>query len=104
MMVDYRTFLIVACIILQILDGTFTAYGVMYSSLHLDVEGNPIIKSAMSIFGIIPGLVLVKGIAILVIHALRKTAPNFFFGIIFGIYTLVVGLWVKVIFVDNLIR
>ena len=101
---DYRKILILFCIILQILDGVFTWYGVTHSQLGLGVEGNPILKNCMAVFGIIPGLLIVKGSAILVIHHLRRTAPTHFFGIIFGIYVFVVGLWFKVIFVDNLIR
>lgn len=104
MMGAYRNFLVISCIILQILDGSFTAYGVSFSSLGLDIEGNPLVKSVMSLFGTIPGLLLVKGLAILTILFLRDTAPNRFFVIIFGIYLLVICDWAKAIFVDNLIR
>ena len=104
MMVGYRALLIIACIVLQILDGTFTAYGVLFSSLGLDIEANPLVKSAMSVFGIMPGLVLVKGLCVVVLVSLRNIAPNHFYGIIFGIYLLVVSDWAKAIFVDNLIR
>jgi hypothetical protein len=105
MMVDCRTLLVLACIILQILDGLFTAHGVMYSSLGLNVEANPFVKTMMSVFGIIPGIFLVKTSGIAILRFMQKLqTPTYFFAIICGIYSWVVYLWVKVTFVDNLIR
>ncbi len=105
MMVDCRTFLVLACIILQILDGSFTAYGVTYSSLGLDAEANPLVKTMMSIFGIIPGIVLVKASGIAALRFMQKIqTPTYFFAIICGIYSWVVYVWFKATFVDNLIR
>lgn len=105
MTVDYRRLLILSCIILQILDGTFTAYGATFSSIGLSVEANPLVKELMTIFGIIPGLCIAKGSCIAIIRALQKMeTPTHFFLIVFGIYSWVIYLWVRVIFLDNLIR
>jgi hypothetical protein len=104
MMVDYRKLLVLACIVLQILDGSFTAYGATFSSLGLNIEGNPMVKYVMTLCGIVPGLFLVKSFGIALIHLMnRGNAPTYFFAIIFGIYSWVIYLWIDATFVDNLI-
>lgn len=104
MVVDYKKIFFVACIILQILDGIFTGYGVLYSSLGVEVEGNPLVKLMMSNLGVIPGLFIVKGVGIYMLSFLYKIkTPTPFFMVIFGLYFPVILLWMKVIFVDNLI-
>lgn len=101
---DFKYLLIFACIILQILDGAFTGYGAINSSLGVDVEGNPFIKLMMINFGIIPALVVVKSCAIYAIYFLkRQNTPTWCFAVIFGIYFPIILLWCKVIFVDKLI-
>lgn len=104
-MVDSRKFLVVACIILQILDGVFTGYGALNSSLGIEVEGNPIVKMVMGYFGVVAALFIIKAFGIFTIFFLNRIkTPTAFFVIIFGLYVPVIYLWVKVIFVDNLIR
>lgn len=105
MMVDYRKLLVISCIVLQILDGLFTGYGAINSSLGIDVEGNPIVKMCMSYIGIIPALLIIKGTGIFAIHFMNRIKTHtIFFVIIFGLYFPVIALWVKVIFLDKLIR
>lgn len=102
-MVDYRKFLVVSCILLQILDGGFTAFGALNSGLGVEVEGNPIIKSLMENIGIVPAITLVKVVGISLLIGLNKNkAPTYFFGIIFGIYAPVVSLWAYLVFLDKL--
>lgn len=52
-------------IILQILDGLFTAIGV--NRYGVAVEGNPIIRTLMDQFGAFPALAIIKIVAVLLV-------------------------------------
>lgn len=95
--------LITLCIILQILDGVLTGYASQVSSYGTAVEGNPLVRYIMEVVGVVPGLFLVKGGAILMLMLLaRLGVGRVALSIVFILYFFVVLLWVKVIFMGYL--
>lgn len=58
----FLRFIIFQLIFLQFLDGYLTYLGV--SSLGIDMEGNLLLKSLMESIGVVPALLIFKGIAI----------------------------------------
>ena len=52
-------------IILQILDGTFTYWGV--STYGIEIEGNPFVSMLIEQFGLLPGLLMAKGSGIAIV-------------------------------------
>ena len=56
-------------VIIQVLDGVLTHRGL---SLHGSIagEGNGLLRYAMSVYGVIPALIMAKGIAVSLIFAL----------------------------------
>lgn len=96
-------FLIFVCILLQVLDGLFTGYGIFNSKLGVDAEGNPLVKYVISLIGVVPALVLIKSLAIVVILHMRKL-KNCFSTLVFiaSLYTFVVATWAYIIFSGNL--
>lgn len=65
--------LILLCVVLQILDGTLTAIGLSIFPEGIDAEGNPLVKWIMVQIGIIPGLLILKSIAVLILLRVRRT-------------------------------
>lgn len=86
------------CILLQILDGLFTWYGVTHLSIGLEAEGNIIVKEAMRAIGVIPALVLIKGFAIVILLKLYQESCRSFLSIVCGLYTAVIVLWIVALF------
>lgn len=86
------------CILLQILDGLFTWYGVTHLSVGLEAEGNIIVKEAMRAIGVIPALVLIKGFAVLILLKLYQHSSKAFLSIICGLYGAVALLWIVALF------
>ena len=86
-------------ILLQIMDGALTGFAATVSSYGTAVEGNPLIKALMNNLGVIPGLLMVKGGAILVLLLMeRLKVSKYWMFIVFIIYFLVVVEWLVVIF------
>lgn len=85
-------------IILQVLDGIFTAYGVSQYGIH--VEGNPLISNLIQLYGILI-LVPIKLMAILAIILIVKVHKFYKFNwieslpiyLLFVIYYIVVMIW-----------
>lgn len=95
--------LVLLCILLQILDGIFTGYGIFNSSLGVDAEGNPLVKYFINCLGVVPGLILVKSFAIAAVLYMQKNKVSpLAVGIVCGIYVPVVGTWAYIIFSGNL--
>lgn len=59
--------LISTLFLLQIADGTLTAYGIHLEGGDIALEGNPIIREAMYSWGIIPALFVFKSIACIIL-------------------------------------
>lgn len=64
----------ITLILLQFLDGFFTALGVLRYGTW--IEGNVLLREAMEIFGTIPTLAATKGLAILIIFGLVYLARH----------------------------
>lgn len=61
-------------VLIQILDGVFTALGVAH--LGVEAEGNPLLRSAMHTFGYIPTLVAAKSLSVGIVFALWAFASK----------------------------
>lgn len=95
--------LVALCILLQILDGIFTGYGIFNSSFGIDAEGNPLVKYVINSIGVVPGLILVKSFAIAAVLYMQKIKVSALaVGLVCGIYVPVVGTWAYIIFSGNL--
>jgi hypothetical protein len=88
-------------ILLQFLDGIFTWWGVTCLGHGTDAEGNPVVKYVMDSLGVEPGLLLVKGLAILIICFLFKYWSTRIMTLIGLIYSIVVGIWFYVFLIHN---
>jgi hypothetical protein len=87
--------------LLQIFDGLFTWWGVKFLGHGTNAEGNPIVKYIMDNLGVVPGLVLIKGIAIVVIYYLYTHLKTKSLGLLCLVYTIVVGIWAYMFLYHN---
>lgn len=60
-------FLIVLLFLLQIADGTLTALGIHSAGGDLAMEGNPWVRTVMEYWGVVPGLIIVKSVACIIV-------------------------------------
>lgn len=86
-------------IVLQVLDGTFTYWGV--ANFGIAIEGNPFVAMMIEQYGLIQGLIMTKLGGILSVSFLYKISLNEVSsfiprsGIVFlnVVYSIVVGIW-----------
>ena len=91
--------LTILCIILQVLDGIFTGYGVTMLPQGLDMEGNILVKESMRALGVIPALLIIKLFGILIILKLYQiNSSKHILSFICGIYTISAMLWIVTLF------
>ena len=89
-------------IILQILDGLLTFWGVNFLGYGTAIEGNPFVSYLMNTFGVFNGLLIAKLFGIIMIISLHflfqinDKVKRLFWAYIFVtlIYTYVVGDWI----------
>lgn len=58
-------YLLYILILLQILDGILTYYGLQFFNFNLKYEGNPLLRNMMKSYGVLNSLIIVKTIGIL---------------------------------------
>lgn len=86
-MADLITQLSFALIVLQLLDGYTTYFGITYKNAK---EGNVIMKKLMDVFGLIGTLIITKGAFAAAIFYFNDQLDVYTLGILIAVYSIVV--------------
>jgi len=90
--------LAIICIILQVLDGILTGLGVNVLPAGLDSEGNPLVKEAMRVLGVIPALFIIKAVGVVaVLQVYRALTSPIVLSLVCGIYTISSVVWIFIL-------
>lgn len=94
--------LTILCVLLQVIDGILTWYGVTTLPMRLDAEGNILVKTAMQAIGVIPALFLIKSFGIAITLKLYQIqSSKIILSVICGIYTISAIFWIIALFLTT---
>lgn len=76
---------------LQILDALLTYIGII--NFGIEIEGNPIVRRSIELFGLELGLISIKLLCIIPIYILIKNRAKDLLLFLIGVYTGIVIIW-----------